>query len=95
VQLQGPPPFLKVNMRTYKIVKVEWEDTCNYRGWHDRKSRKAFEALPCVSAGILVNVRTGCVGVTHSVTKGDDVGETIIIARKVIKSITVLSTFKR
>ena len=80
-------------MKTHKIVKVEWNDSCNYRGWNKFSTAEEFDPMPCVSSGILVKVKRGNIGITHS-TSNHDVAETIVISRKSIRSIKVIDTFK-
>ena len=83
-------------MRTHKIVKVEWEDSTNSPGWRDYNKRKDTEPSTCYSAGILVRTKRGSIGVAHSICpESKDIADTIIIPRKVIKKIEVLSTFRR
>jgi len=82
-------------MKTHKIVKVDWEDSCNYRGWRDREEAKEFTPSSCTSCGILIKTKKGSIGVTHSINDQADPADTMIIPRKVIKKIEVLSTFRR
>ena len=82
-------------MKTHKIVKVEWLDSCNYRGWRDIKGAKEFEPSVCMSCGILVKAKKGCIGVTHSINDTDDIADTMVIPRKVIQKMEVVSTFRK
>jgi len=80
-------------MKTYKIVKVEWEDSVNCRGWRDLGQFRTIGCGPCVSSGILVRTQKGTVGVSHTVGE-NEIADTMIISRKAIKKIEVLGTFK-
>ena len=81
-------------MKTHKIVKVEWNDSANHRGWNSLDRAKKFDLILCVSSGILVKVKKGSIGVTHTLDSEDDVAETIVISRKSIRKMEVLATFK-
>ena len=81
-------------MRTHKIIKVEWIDTCAQRGWLKREKMQEHGELKCVSCGIQVKTKGKTIGVTASLSESDDVDDTIIIPRKVISSIETLGTFK-
>lgn len=81
-------------MKTHKIVKVEWNDSCNYRGWRDMNTTKEFRPSTCMSCGILVKTKRGCIGVTHSIDSENEVADTMVIPRKVIQKMEVVSTFK-
>lgn len=81
-------------MRTFTIVKVEWEDSTNWRGWRSREKRSDIKPSPCVSAGILVQRNKDVIAVSHSYGE-DDFGDTIAIPRKCTKSIEVIARFKK
>ena len=82
-------------MRTYKIVKVEWVDSTASPRWRDIRAREKDAPATCYSAGILVKTKRGSMGVAHSICPEEaDAADTIIIPRKVVKKIEVLSTFK-
>ena len=81
-------------MKVYKIVKVEWDDSCAYRGWRDAKDREDNKPVGCMSCGILVKTKKGSIGVAHSVAPDEDIGDTIVIPRSVIKKMEVLSKFR-
>lgn len=82
-------------MRTHKVVKVEWDDSMSYRGWRDRTDK--LKGAACMSCGILVKAEKGYIGITHSIgaTSNDEIGDTMVISKKVITKFEVISTFKR
>jgi len=80
-------------MRTYKIVKVDWVDSCNWRGWRDKKEAIGFTPSTCVSGGILTKTKRGSIGVAHSISE-ESIGDTVVIPRKCIKGIEILTTFR-
>lgn len=84
-------------MKNHKIVKVEWEDSCNYSGWRKSPASKSYEPSSCMSCGILVKTKKGSIGVTHSVgdKDNDEVADTMVISRKAIKKIEVIGKFRR
>ena len=82
-------------MKTHKIVKVDWVDSCNYRGWRDIDRAKESEPASCISCGILVKVKRGSIGVTHSMNDEDGIADTMVIPRKVIQKIEVVATFRK
>jgi len=81
-------------MKTHKVVKVDWIDSTNYRGWRDADNFKDAEPSHCTSCGILVKVKRGNIGVSHSTSDSADIADTIVISRKAIKKIEVLTTFR-
>jgi len=80
-------------VRTYKIVKIDWDDSAMHGGWRPESHAREYSPGKCVSGGILVRTKPGSVGVTHSIGESA-VCDTIVIPRKAIRSIEVLSTFK-
>jgi len=56
---------------------------------------KEYEPSKCISCGILVKVKKGSIGVTHSISDAEEVAEIMIIPRKAIQKIEVISTFKK
>ena len=82
-------------MKTHKIVKVEWIDSSNYRGWRDIEKAKENEPSSCTSCGILVKVKKGSIGVTHSMNDVDDIADTMVIPKKAIQKMEVVSTFRK
>lgn len=84
-----------VRMRTHKVVKVEWDDSMSYGGWRGRDDK--LKGANCMSCGILVKVKKGYIGITHSMgdTCNDEIGDVMVIPRHAIKKIEVILTFKR
>jgi len=81
-------------MKTHKILRVDWVDSANYSGWKHRSQTKEFEPSSCITCGILTKVEKGSIGLTQSISDCDMCAEVMVIPRKVIKNIEVLSTFK-
>jgi hypothetical protein len=82
-------------MKTHKIVRVDWIDPANYGGWKHRSQTREFEPSECISIGILTKVKRGNIGLMQSIDDTEKCAETMVIPRKAIKRIEVLSTFKR
>lgn len=74
-------------------MKVEWEDSTSYRGWRD--DAKELGPAKCMSCGVLVRVKKGCIGVTHSITDTEEFGGIMIIPRKAIRKMEIISTFRK
>ena len=81
-------------MKTYKVIKVDWVDSCTASGWRDRGNLITRHPSHCVSCGIQVRTEKGSIGVTHSISDFDDATDTIIIPRKAIQKIEKITTFK-
>ena len=84
-------------MRTYKIIKVEWEDCQSVTGWLNHKNVRKIGGERVFAAGLQVPAQRGYIGVTNLLDPCDvpRVGDTVIIPRKMIKGkIEVLHTFK-
>ena len=81
-------------MKTYKIVRVDWIDSMSHSGWYDGKQRENDGCASCISYGIHVKTKRGTYGVTHSVADDGELSSTIVIPRKAIKKIEIISKFK-
>ena len=81
-------------IKTHKIVKVEWTDPANYSGWSKVTEAEDWDSMPCISSGILVKVKKGHIGITHSMDTQGKVAETMVIPRSAIRKIETIATFK-
>ena len=81
-------------MRTYKIVKVEWDDISSYSAWRDIGDVKKCYPLRIVSVGTLVKGKKGNVAIVQMVAENKDVGATQIIPKHNVKSIETIGSYR-
>jgi len=79
--------------KKHQIVLVKWEDSANWRGWRNKEQLKDIKPTICYSSGILIKRTKQCIAVSHSVGDGDT-GDTMVIPRKCVKDIKIISTFE-
>ena len=86
-------------MRSYLIDKevydLFYKHSDLYDGWSKAEKVREFDATPCVSSGILVKVKRGHVGITHSIDDQGKCAETMVIPRKAITKMEIISTFRK
>lgn len=81
-------------MKTYKIVKVEWEDISGYPAWRDIGDIKKCKPLHCVSVGTLMKGKKGCIALSQSVAENRDAGNTEVIPKHNVVSIEVIGKYR-
>ena len=81
-------------MKTYKIVKVEWEDISSYSGWRDIGKVKECTPLRCVSVGTLMRGSKGVVALSQSVSENQDVGTMEIIPKHNVKNMEIIGSYR-
>ena len=81
-------------MKTYKIVRVEWEDISSYSAWRDIKDVKKCEPLKVVSVGTLVKGTRGNVAIVQMVAENKDVGATQIIPKHNVRKMEVVGSYR-
>ena len=81
-------------MRTYKIVKVEWDDISGYSAWRDIGDVKKCNPLRIVSVGTLVKGKKGNVAIVQMVAENKDVGAAQIIPKHNVKSIETIGSYR-
>lgn len=80
---------------TYPMVKVEWIDSCAFRGWRDPDEYKPKGPLPCKSVGYLQSQSKIQIIIVQSQSESGDNAEALFIPKVNIKSIKYLTTTKK
>ena len=82
-------------MQTHRIAKVEWLDIASYYGWKDKDETNDYESVSCVSCGILTKVKRGHLGLAQTVSETEKRAEMLVIPRKVVTRIEIISRFRK
>ena len=82
-------------MKTYKVVKVEWEDSSTHVGWRRHSETRELDPMKCTSCGLLVKTQKGSIGISTTVAENQDKIDTVVIPRKCVKSIEQIAKIRR
>jgi len=81
-------------MKTYKIVKVEWDDISAYTAWRNIGEVKDCTPLRCVTVGTRVKAKRGNLAVFQTISENMNVADAMIIPKKNVRKVEVIGTYR-
>jgi hypothetical protein len=77
-------------MDDYKLVQIDWEDSCSDNGWVSQQQAKCHRPAQCRTVGFLLRSGKRDMTIMQSTSNTGNVSEIMAIPRGCIKKVTYL-----